>query len=107
MTALRDSLEDVVWIVKEATADGKITLPEVGRIFGEMAQAAAVLSRTLEDREANFEPLCRELNAIYDTHVAPIDLVGIPDYLERVAIDPLIKSMIRPWVAMVYSALGE
>jgi len=107
MTALRDSLEDVVLKVEESAKDGKITLPEIWGMFGEISNAAAVLSNTLEDKEAHFEPLCKELEKIYDKYIAPLDLIGVPDFLEKRLVDPWVKSMIRPWVAMVYSALGE
>ena len=101
---LRQGLDKLVEAIKDATADGRITLPEIGRIFGIGATVVNRLVDTLSDRQANFEPLVDELEAIYDQRIAKVDIPYLPAILERRIVHPVLRSFIRPYVAGIYSA---
>jgi hypothetical protein len=105
--ALRHGLDVLVEAIGNAAVDGRLTLPELWGIFGCIAQTASELVETFSDRQANFEPLVKALEGIYDDLIAPIDLWLVPDGLEKRYVDPWIRGQIRPWVAAVYEALGE
>ena len=105
--ALQHGLRRLVEVIRASTADGKITLPELWHIFGQITETASNLAGTLSDKQENFEPLVMALETLYDEHIAPLDLWLVPDWLEKRYVDPWIRGQIRPWVAAVYKALGE
>jgi hypothetical protein len=104
---LQQGLRRLVEVIRASAADGKITLPELSHIFGQIVETASNLAGTLSDRQANFEPLVEALERIYDQHIAPLDIRLVPNCVEKRWVDPWFRKRIRPWVADLYEALGE
>lgn len=80
---------------KGCTADGKITYSEV---LGLLYNGAATLVRLVEiaghgSRAEKKQLVLAGLAKFYDTLIAPIDIIGVPDMLEPM-VDSTIKSLL-------------
>lgn len=80
---------------KGYTADGKITYAEV---LGLLYNGAATLVRLVEiagqgSREEKKQLVLAGLDKFYDTVIAPIDIVGIPNIMEGM-VDATLKSLL-------------
>lgn len=80
---------------KGCTADGKITYSEV---LGLLYNGAATLVRLVEiagqgSRAEKKQLVLAGLDKFYDTMIAPIDIIGVPNMLEPM-VDSTIKSLL-------------
>lgn len=80
---------------KGYTADGKITYAEV---LGLLYNGAATLVRLVEiagqgSREEKKQLVLAGLDKFYDTVIAPIDIIGIPNIMEGM-VDTTLKSLL-------------
>ena len=107
MSEMTDRLEDVLKLGPKILADGKITLPEAFAFFGEVIEAAAEVIHTLEDRQGQFETVVEDCEALFDKYIAPLDIPGVGNWLEKRVVDPLIRSMFRPAIQKLYDAIEE
>lgn len=105
MSEMKDRIEDVLELGPQIIADGKITLPEAAAYVFEVIETAAEIVKTLEDRQGQFETLVKDCEAWFDEHIAPLDLRGVPNWLEKRFLDPLLRSTIRPAIAAIYDAI--
>lgn len=103
MTILEHA-KDAASKITLAAADGTITLREAWTIFGAVVHAAADAVDKLEDRQAGFAEIVEVAEAAFDTLVAPLDLAGVPQWLEAQA-KALIRGQIRPTIEAMYDAL--
>ena len=99
-----ESAKEVLGEIQSANADGKITLAEAGRISGAVIHAAAATVDALEDRQAGFSQVVEAAEAAFDEIIAPLDLQGIPNWLE-VQAKAVIRTQIRPAIQAMYEAL--
>lgn len=80
---------------KGVTADGKITYSEVLSL---LYNGAATLVRLVEiagqgSREEKKQLVLAGLDKFYDTVIAPIDIIGVPNVMESM-VDSTIKSLL-------------
>lgn len=103
MTIL-ESAKTAIGDIQTATADGKITLIEAGRIVGAVIHSAAAVVDALEDRQSGFGQVVEAAESAFDEIVAPIDLAGVPSWLESQA-KALVRAQIRPAIEAMYEAI--
>ena len=98
-TSVQEQLEQTIVAMidryKGYTADGKITYSEV---LGLLYNGAATLVRLVEiagqgSREEKKQLVLAGLDKFYDTVIAPIDIIGVPNMLEPM-VDSTIKSLL-------------
>ena len=98
-TSVQEQLEQTIVAMiahyKGCTADGKITYSEV---LGLLYNGAATLVRLVEiagqgSRAEKKQLVLAGLDKFYDTLIAPIDIIGVPNMLEPM-VDSTIKSLL-------------
>jgi hypothetical protein len=98
-TSVQEQLEQTIVAMidryKGYTADGKITYAEV---LGLLYNGAATLVRLVEiagqgSRAEKKQLVLAGLDKFYDTVIAPIDIIGVPNMLEPM-VDSTIKSLL-------------
>ena len=107
MSELMDRIEDIGQLAHKITTDGKVTIPEGFAFVGEVIEAAATVIRTLEDPQTHFEPLVEDCERLFDRYIEPRDIQGVPHFLEKRVVDPLLRSMIRPAIVRLYELVEE
>lgn len=91
-------------LIDTFTADGKLSYKESFVVALRMAQALGNAVDQLSD-PSQLESLILECEEAYDEHIAPLDISGVPNWIENRFVDPTIKSQIRPALTMMAEML--
>ena len=102
---LEQQIAHAVASIKEARADGTITLKEALHVAADITHAAWEVLDSITDPVAGKEDLIRAAEAVYDEYLAPLDLVGVPNRIEPY-VDKVIRDTIRPGIALLVDAVG-
>lgn len=98
-------LRELVGGIKVARDDGKVTLKEALGIAADVLCAAAHAVDAMTDPINGAGELSDAAEALFDSYVNPLDIVGVPNALE-----PYIKAwargLIRPAITGLVSNLG-
>ena len=87
-----------------AVSDGQIEFREFWVIGVRLAQAVGNAMDTLSD-PTQFEDLVEECEGAFDQYIAPLDIVGIPAWLETRFVDPALRNQIRPILTLMAEPL--
>lgn len=97
--------------LEEAVKDGHVDRPELGRIIGLLLKTGVALveragrgGTTKQDRKALVAEMASEL---YERIIRPIDLQDIPNWQERLVVDPAFAKIFPKVVSSLYEELFE
>jgi len=89
------ALEKVVANLKDALADGRITIAEGMEIGNDVMVALQLIMVGIGDDDAAFNELVTDVEALVKKYVVDVDL-PINDFVEGWFIDPYTIPMVRP-----------
>jgi len=90
-----EKIKSVLDEIAKARTDNKITFSEAVTVMGEAVDAGWHAWSALRDTDGHFGKLVEDVEEVYFEFIAPLDIVGIPNIVER-AVDRVIGRMIRP-----------
>lgn len=91
-TKVKDSLDAIVKTYRESKADGSLSLAEVWRLLVEAIGKLVQIAETFDGATGaeKKEAVIQAAQAFYDDVIRPIDLPGVPNFLENTVVDPLL-----------------
>jgi hypothetical protein len=102
---LRERLGDISESLSQAKADGTIDIGEAWALFGQITAAGSHVMGDLGS-SSGIDHLTRECEALFDEHIKPIDIKGVPNWIEP-TVDRVIRSQIRPMLVLAAEKLAE
>jgi hypothetical protein len=97
------SIDGIIGEYKMVIADGKISISEVFTAVGNATATFVQLFRTLGigSEAERKDAVVKAIGRFYDEVIAPIDIVGVPNFLEPVvdkAIRELLLLLAKSWI---------
>jgi len=92
---LKGAVEEIIAHYKDATADGKLTFTEIFTLAGKATASFIQLFEKFAENATGEEKkaaVLAALEAFFDEVVAPIDIKGIPNFIEPV-VDSSLKKL--------------
>jgi len=92
---LKGQIDQVLAAAKTAAADKQITLKEAVTIGMEVFHAVAIAASSLPGttKDEKKAVLIKVADDFYKSVLAPIDIPGVPDFLESRLVDPLLGNV--------------
>jgi hypothetical protein len=92
---LKVQIDKIIAAAKAATADKTITLKEAVAVGMEVLDAVAILVKQIpnQSHEEKKAVLIQAANDFYSAVLAPIDIPGIPDFIESRFVDPALGNI--------------
>ncbi len=92
---LKGAINTIIAHYKEATADGKLTFTEIFALSGKALASFVQLIETFTDNvtgEEKKQAVLAALDTFFDEVISPIDIKGIPNFIEPV-VDSSLKKL--------------
>lgn len=86
-------------------SDGKVTVTEAAGIV-HMAMGITVYLLTLWEDDDGFDFLIGELEQLYETHIKPIDIKGLSNFIEP-TVDGILQRKIRTILVAIREHIAE
>lgn len=94
--SFRQELLETVDAIKEARKDSKLTVSEVIKITGEVAQVVERICVSIGPDDTEFNQLVLDVEWLVETYVVPYDIPFIGPFVERSFVDPQLVNAVRP-----------
>lgn len=101
--SFRAELNEAFAAIVSARADARITAAEWLKIVGEFLGAAESAVTGVAADDAGFEQLVRDAETVVQETIIPLDIPGVPPFIENFVVDPQILAMVRPALMYVRS----
>lgn len=102
---LEQQFQHFLSTAREANADGTITFAEARHLASDFATMICTTLNDLGDPVAGADRLISAAEKAFDEYIEPLDIVGIPPALEKIA-DKALRSTIRPMVNLAVEVLS-
>lgn len=99
----KEVIDGILAEYKKVVADGKISISEVFTVVGKATATFVELFRSVDlgDEAERKDAVVMAIGRFYDEVIAPIDITGIPSFLEPIvdkALRELLLLLCRSWV---------
>ena len=109
-TIFNDHVSNLVNSIKEAMKDGGFSFEDGFRIFvrsvASLVSLASKLGELAESGDLRDEVVAGTVK-IYDEVIAPIDIPGVPNFIEKTVLDPALGKAIPGIVGAIYDSLRD
>jgi hypothetical protein len=102
---LESQFQHFLATTNEARSDGRITFAEARHIVSDLTTFACTLFRDLGDPDEGAERLSTAAEKAFDAYIEPLDLVAVPDVLEK-HVDKMLRGSIRPTIQALTEILS-
>lgn len=96
-TKFKENIDHAADAFVAAVADKRVSPSEGVHLFGDFLKVGEEVAASLATAEDSvFEEFIADCEKVYDDKIAPIDIPGVGNFIERIAVDPTLRRLIRP-----------